>query len=414
MTLIKASFWSAIATIIRLAASFVIAKILAVFLGPVGFAVIGQFQNFVQMVLIFAGSMIQTGMVKYVAEFKDNESEKAKILSTGLIICLVGSSIIGLVLIIFRHFFAAWILNDVKLSWLMIVFGLTLVLYVLNTFFISILNGEGAIKRLTIINVSTSLVGLCLTFFLARIWNLSGVLLALVISPSLIFLITLGLIAKTHWFKLAQFMQGSDKDYLIKLLKYALMAVVSALVLPLAQIIVREYLVYRLSWQDAGYWQAMTRISDAYLLVFTTIWTVYYLPKLSSLSEVYLIKREIMKSYQVILPLVILLAMIIYFLKDRIILLLFIPAFMPMQSLFLFQLMGDVVKIGSWIVACTMLAKAMTKLFILTEIIFSISFVVLTFIFVNIYGLVGVTIAFFVNYSLYWLFMCVYFKKRLR
>ena len=262
MTLLKTSFWTALSTGIRLIVGFVIAKILAVYLGPIGFAVIGQFQNFIQMVLTFAGGMIQTGVVKYIAEFRDNELEKAKILSTAFWICLISSLIIGIILFLLRDVIAVQLLQDVHLSEFISLFALTLAFYVFNTFLISVLNGEGAVKCLTLSNIGTSILGLIFTLLLVHYYHFPGALLALVLTQSIVFFFTLSLVMRSRWFIMANFIQRMDPQYLRQFFKYALMGITTALMLPLMQIIIREYIGHTLSWRDAGYWQAMTKISD--------------------------------------------------------------------------------------------------------------------------------------------------------
>ena len=59
-----------------------------------------------------------------------------------------------------------------------------------------------------------------------------------------------------------------------------------------------------------------------------------------------------------------------------------------------------------------MLAKAMTKIFIYTEIVFSTLFVLLSILFVNNFGLIGITYAFSLNYFLYLVVMIFIFRKR--
>ena len=71
---------------------------------------------------------------------------------------------------------------------------------------------------------------------------------------------------------------------------------------------------------------------------------------------------------------------------------------MPMMELFTWQLVGDIIKISSWLLAYLMLAKAMTKIYIVTEVLFSLSFIILSILFINSFGLVGVTYAFTANY----------------
>ena len=71
------------------------------------------------------------------------------------------------------------------------------------------------------------------------------------------------------------------------------------------------------------------------------------------------------------------LAVLIFLLKGFIIKFVFDPSFMPMQELFLFQLVADVLRVMSLIIANLMIAKAMSKLFIVSELLFSFTGVVL-------------------------------------
>jgi PST family polysaccharide transporter len=414
VTLFKTTFWAGIATIIRLMTGFVSAKVLAVYIGPGGFAIVGQFQNFVQMVLTFSGNMIQAGVVKYVAEYRDNAEEKAKMLSTGLWLAVISSLVIGILLFSTQSYWAELFLKDRGWGWIVGLFGVTLILFVLNTFIISIINGHQDIKRYTAINVFGTLVGLGVTILLVTRYRLEGALLSSVMSQSVVFAFTLLFLRKCGWLKKSNFNLGIDKASLFKYMRYAAMAITSTLCIPTSQLVLRSYVIHHFSLADAGYWQAVTRISDAYLMLITTTLSVYYLPKLSSLIKRVDILKEMRKAYLTIFPLTVLFAAGIFIFKREIILILFSPAFLPMMSLFLFQLLGDVFKIGSWLFAFNMLAKAQTRLFMISEIVFSISFVCLSVLFSNWFGLMGVTMGFAVNYLLYWVVMGFVFCKKIK
>ncbi|MEL6948786.1 MAG: DegT/DnrJ/EryC1/StrS family aminotransferase [Pseudomonadota bacterium] len=47
-------------------------KILAIYVGPAGYAVLGQFQNAVQMITTLASGAINTGVTKYTAEYGED------------------------------------------------------------------------------------------------------------------------------------------------------------------------------------------------------------------------------------------------------------------------------------------------------------------------------------------------------
>jgi len=240
--------------------------------------------------------------------------------------------------------------------------------------------------------------------------NIIGALYALVINQSVIFFVTLGFVIKSNWFKLEYFKQGVDKESLIKLSRYSLMAIVSALTVPVSHLIIRNYIAENLSWDDAGYWQGIWHISAMYLMVITTSLSVYYLPKLSEIQDKEELRNEIFNGYKIIIPIVIVMSLIIFILKEYIILIAFSENFMPMIDLFAWQLCGDVVKIASWLLGYVLVAKAMTKQYIHTEVFFSLTFVILAYIFINYYGLTGVTIAYFINYIMYF-FTLIYILK---
>ena len=111
------------------------------------------------------------------------------------------------------------------------------------------------------------------------------------------------------------------------------------------------------------------------------------------------------------IPIAIVLASVIFLLKDFIVELLFTSDFYPMRELFLWQLIGDVIKLAGWIIGYLMLAKKMTTTFIGTEVIFSLSFVVMSVFFIDIYGLAGVTYSFSLNYLLYFFSIVILTKS---
>ena len=100
----------------------------------------------------------------------------------------------------------------------------------------------------------------------------------------------------------------------------------------------------------------------------------------------------------------------IYLFRDLVIKFLFTDKFMAMSDLFGYQLLGDFLKIAVWLMAYIMVAKAMTKYFIITEIFFSCSYILLVIFLGNQNGLIGTTQAFAINYSLSLIAMMFIFK----
>ena len=189
------------------------------------------------------------------------------------------------------------------------------------------------------------------------------------------------------------------------------MAIVSALTVPVSQILLRNIIITKLGVDSAGYWQGMMRISDGYLMIITTSLGTYYLPKLSSLKKDSEIRNEVFKTAKIIMPLVIVGCILIYYLRVLIISVLYTKYFYVIESLFFWQLIGDVFKIASWLLGYMMVAKAMTKYFLITEITFSISYVLFGWLFVRWFNIQGITMAFALNYLLCFGFMIYVFRK---
>ena len=414
MNLLKTSVLNGVAVLIKTATMFILNKILAVYVGPSGYAAIGQFQNFIQMVTTFAGSAINTAVIKYTAEYHEDESKQRAIWKTAGSIVFLFSVIFSLLILIFQKQLSVYIFQTVEYQSVFVWFALFLVFFNFNTLFLAILNGKKEILRLVIANIAGSVFSLIITGILAIKFQLYGALVALSIYQSVAFLVTLFLCYKANWFKFSYLFGKIDKVIAKKFAAFALMALVSALCVPLSQIVIRSYLTHEFGLNYAGYWEAMVRLSAAYLMLVTTTLGVYYLPRLSELSNIHDIKKEVYLGYKFIFPLAIVGGFLVYVLRDWVIELLFSPSFLPMRDLFLWQMIGDALKIGSWILAYLMLSKAMTKLFITTEIIFSLSLIILTYISTYIFGFEGVSIAYLVNYAMYWIVMSVLVFKQLQ
>lgn len=410
MTLIKTSVLSAISTIIKVIAGFVSIKVVAVYVGPSGLALIGQMQNFISMMSSVASAGVNSGVVKYTAEHYEDEQIKQKIWSSALKISLVLIIPMAIGIIFLADFISMQLLNTAEYSSIFMVFAITVIFFVLNGLLTSILNGQKEIKKLTILNIVGSLFGLAVTILLVTQYELYGALIAGIVSQSIVFFITLAFVLKSSWFKLSMFLGSMDKEYRNKLLKYSLMTITYIITSSLSQIYIRHYLGANIGWDEAGYWQAIWRISETYLMLITTTLTIYYLPKLSSIQDKVELRKELLYGYKIIMPIVIVMALGIYIFRDFIISILFSEAFSPMAELFFYQLIGDVIKIAAWLLGFIMVAKAMTRLSIFSEIFFACSFVGFVVLFVNIYGLIGVTIAFMVNYLIYMIFL--YFSLR--
>jgi PST family polysaccharide transporter len=415
MQLIRTSALSALSTFIKIIVGLISIKIVALYTGPSGIAILGQFMGFVNILSVIAGGGITLGIIKYVAEYANSEMELKGFLSNAFSFTLFFSLITLGLGVGFSKELAYWILGSEIYSNLIVWLALTQLFMTFNLLFCAIINGFGDIKRLVLINSLSSVLGLTVMVGMVGHYGLMGALLGFMMVQCMGFFVALAMVFREKWLKLL-FLFSWKKIYLSKLFRYSVMNIISILALPLSQILVRNDLSHLFGWGAVGYWQAVARISDAYLLFITMTLTSYYLPRLSELKDAISVKQEIAQAYRIIMPAIFVMLLALYLLRHFIVLVLYTPKFSPAENLFLFQYLGDFFRIAGWLFTYLLLAKAMMKTYIITEIVLALGFVFASHIMVRQFGLIGVAYAFAATYLFYWLIMAIitrfYFKMQ--
>jgi PST family polysaccharide transporter len=405
MSLVKTSLLNGIAVVVKVASSLVLNKILAVYVGPAGYAVIGQFQNAVSIMVSLAGGLVSTGVTKATAQHHDDEAKQHAVWQTAIRFSLGASVISGFILLTIGDLLSTWLLHNTDMSSVFVWLALALPAMAANNLLLAIVNGKKEIGIYVLANIIGSLISVMVIGLLAYYFGLYGALVAFTINPAFVLISTSAMVARSDWFR-AKFLWGKlNLNALRELSGFGLMGITTALTVPVSFMLIRDHLASELGLTAAGYWQASWKISEIYLMLVTSTLAVYYLPRLAEIRTAQELKIEIMKVYRFVMPIVVVGAVTIYVLRDFIIRTLFTIDFLPMRELFLWQLAGDVVKIGSWILAYIMLGRAMVKVFVLSEIAFSILFVLMSWLFIRYYGLIGVSMAYAINYVAYWAVM---------
>ncbi len=411
MTLLKTSILSAISSGIKILTGLVVTKIIAIYLGPVGIALLGQFASLKTIVTAFSTGGIKNGIVKYISEYRDDATNRNNFLITSFLIGFIFSIISCIILVAFNEFFAEKVLHEKTYGYIFTIFGISIFFLTLNIILMSFLNGMGEIKKFIMINIASNFVGLIFTSIMSIYIGIEGALISYATGEAIVLIVTIVMILKSKWFSFDILKGEIEKDNITKLLKYTLMALFTLISLALTPIIIREYIGSYLSWEEAGYWQAVWRISQIYLMVFTMILSIYYVPKLSGLNDINDIKKEIKSGYKLLMPIVITIMLSIYFLREFIVELIFTKEFLPAITLFAFQLIGDTIRVASRLVDKLLIAKAKTRLFIFSELFFSLTFITFAIIGINYYGLIGVTYGYAFSFLLYFIWIMYMYNR---
>ncbi|MBW3530948.1 O-antigen translocase [Shewanella sp. NKUCC06_TVS] len=410
--LLKVTAMTGLLTLLKMAMGFVIAKVVAIYTGPTGLAMLGQVQSMVGCLNGLINAPVGSGIVRFTAEHKDQGyAACAPWWRASLQWVLIISAIaIPSGLLLAEHI-ANWLFNDAALAWVVMATVFVLPLAAIGTLCNSVINGQQLYRRYVGLGMLSALISGSVMLSMIALYNIQGALLAAAVQSALIGVVMLAANLRQPWFKLRYWWGKTDSKSRKAIGSYMLMAATTALTVPVSLILVRNILIDQVGWVATGQWQAVWKISEVYLSVITMALGTYYLPRLSSLKGVETIVSEINKTARVIIPIVSVMALGVYLLRDVAISLLFTEEFRSARELFAIQLTGDVIKIASWLYAYPMLSRGATKWFMCTEIVFSFSFVALTYLFVANMGLKGATIAYLVNYSLCFITIYVNAKK---
>lgn len=405
---------NSVSVLLKIITGLISSKVIALFLGAPGMALVGNMRNFFTSVETLSTLGFQNGIVKYSAENQDNEFQLRRVLST-IFISLVGASIVfGIVLFAFATYWNSQVFGtNFSYDFVFKVLALALPFYVLNLFLISVINGFGKFRSVILINIIGNIVGLLLSVGLIYSHQVEGALISIAVTPALLFFISLYFGAKEFSIKNNLSLAYFDFSVVKNLSSYSVMALVYGCVGPLVYLAIRNNIIEKLGLEQAGYWSAMERISSNYFLFISTLLSVYFLPKLVLAQNNFETKKVFWSYYKMILPAFIIGLGVIYFLRFFIVRILFTEEMMPVSNLFLWQLVGDIFKATSIILGYQFFAKKMTKAFIITEV-FSLSLLYFSSIyFVELFQIEGIVMAHAFTYGIYLVMLSIYFRKSL-
>lgn len=381
-----AGFFLALA---RIGAGLVTMKVLAALTGPAGMALAAQMQSLVSIPVTAVAGGLGNGVIKYVSEHRSDPARQAAFIRSALALCVGTGALIAAAMWAFSQPLSLLVLGSPKYAGVVGVAAAAISFLIVNGMLTSLLNGLQDIPRYALASAAGIIAGASIVWILTFGWGLRGALTAVAIGQAPALVLTSILVARTGRATLSNLLRGPDARSSVMLGRFVLMSCTTAALVPTSHIIVRNFLMRELSPEAAGYWQGMARISEVYLFVITSALTTYYLPRLSEVQDKAGLRREVGRGLAIFVPLAALGALAIFLLKSKVVEIVFTPSFTPMEVLFGPQVLGDVLKIASYLLAMLMLAKSMTRFYIVSEIAFVALFILISFAFTRTMGLVG-------------------------
>ena len=405
-----------IAQFVKAISSLIIYKVIVVVLGSPALLIVGNLKSVFTILQQISGAGVYEGAVKYLSgEFKERQTF---ILQACLSLMLVGFFISTAI----YFFLYDQILDLLQLSendrdltpWLTGGVVLSLLCFVFHTLMQSFFHGLKSYKIIVQSTLISALLTLGVSIALIYYANNIGLILS-VFVPSAILLLTYCFHIHNSWHFGRVLFDKPFRLFVFKpVLSFTAMSAVAAVVFPTVLITIRTLLVKNSGVELASYWEGYSRLSLFMSGLAISSISLYYLPKLVEANTGQEMLKVIFWGVKFLFAVAFPAILLIFLFGSDVISLLYTTKFLEAIFLLKWELLGTLLKLLSFTVSFIMVAKKLTKVFVLSELISGLVFFGLSVLLVEIYGVVGASIAFAGTYFLYLLWAVIYFGKRFR
>jgi PST family polysaccharide transporter/antigen flippase len=401
--MLRGAFFTSAAQASKILVGFCVLKLIALYLGADGLGKLGHFMSLVSITVLLAGGGISHGVIKYVAEFKGSHFKLYKLFSTSIFYALSFCLVSFVLLLVFSDKISTLVFGQREYYWVVVVLAFAQFSFAFNILFSGFFNGLGKLKVNASVQVISNVLVLPFIWWLISEWGVSGAAIAMVSMFTMPSLISLFFLKEIPIFRMVKW-QKFDITLGKQFSRFGLMLLVSALMYPVVEIIIRESLITQVGYAQAGIWQGSIKLSGAYIGFFSVFLASYYMPLVSSTHDKEVIKRQVVKFMLLVMAAFLVGGCVLYFGRSYFIPVLLSSEFHELEGYIIYQLIGDFFKVSTYVVGFVAVAKAATKLYIFSEVLQALLFVGLTFtVGREVGGVYGVMYAYMLAYIIFFL-----------
>ena len=363
---LKIASLTAISHLTKLLVILFIIKQIAVIQGPSGLGLLGNFMSLVSIASSLAGGGVVSGIIKYLAEYSNSVERQQCFLGSSLVYTILFASITCCLGWLCINLITDYTFPNQGYRGYIYFFLLAQFIISLNNFSFGVTNGLGKNSVYAGFLIGGNLIAVIAAYLAIRFYGLWGAVIAITapvvlpIIPAVIYVI------REQFLKTIRFDTVFQDSKL--LFKFSIMLFSSALCFPIVVIIIRNQIITILGYESAGFWQAITKLSTAYLSFFSLFLTFYFLPLISLMPEKKRIVIEVNKTMLALGSCFIVMMIVFFIFKTVIIRIVLSDQFVPISDLMLLQMIGDFFRVLGWVIGFVVVAKAATKLYLLGEL----------------------------------------------
>ncbi|MEG7566471.1 O-antigen translocase [Vibrio cholerae] len=399
----------AIAHFMKLIMGFMMLKIMATYLGADGLGKMANFMSLLTIASLIAGGGVLNCLVKYVSEYKESAGKIVIFISSSINFALFFSIVVCIIVALFSKKISFLIFNDESYYKyiLLLAFSQIAISYI-NVVY-GVINGLGDNIIFAKIQSLSSVMTIPFFWWSVHEYHLTGAILALIVSFVIPILPCVIYSSKNCYIRKAKIGYFLLSDFK-KLSSFTLMLLVSSISFPIVEIIIRSDFQSITSFHDVGIWQGAVRLSSAYTGLFSVVLGYWFMPLISSETSWSRIKTVTFKVLLLVMGVFISGALVFYIFRDFFITTLLSSKFSELADVIIYQIIGDLFKIGAYVIGFVGVAKAATRLYILAELIQGLAFLLFYFILTHFLPTTkGVMMSYSLTYILYFFISILFF-----
>ena len=205
-------------------------------------------------------------------------------------------------------------------------------------------------------------------FILTKAYGIDGVILGLLISLLITFLLSISKFHKKIK-SIKLYLNGHKKEDWFVLFKYSVMLLSSVLAFPLVEMYIRNEITTQAGLTAAGQWQAILRLSSAYLVMISVILSFLMIPRLTISKNNKSLIRVLLIGFGVVFFIISTAYYLINNFWSIVISIALSSDFLFLKDLFSNQMISDLLRTFGWVIGFILIAKSYTILYVIFEIV---------------------------------------------
>ncbi|WP_439881600.1 hypothetical protein ACSX1A_00285 [Pontibacter sp. MBLB2868] len=417
LRLFKSSFWSFLSVLVRAVSSIAVNKLFATFYGPNGITLYAHFQNLISIVTTVPDGGTNIGIIKFLASGSTGTMPYRQYFWAGALLnllCVVAA--LGLIFSFPQYYLDVFLTGLAGYEvWLWcLYFGLGSLLLTLNLQLLAVILAKRELRWHVFSTTVMTVGGMAAVYFTRGELPLAQVLLLVLGAQAASFFLMLGVLFSKQLIPSFRHVPLSKVIYR-DLWKYILMALSAVVCLKLTNFYVRDFVISRYELYQTGLWQAVVKVSENYSSVYTAVLGMLYYPRLATIvNEEDVLRKFVRSTFYLVLPLLVVALLLVYVLRDWVLLLLFNKDFVQADYLFDYQLLGDFFRMWSIVLTNLIVVRAHVKLYIGWQIASALLYITLVSVLTGPFGLEGITMAHALRYAATLAFAMLYYNKYIR